>query len=341
VGIGTTNPVAKLEVAGTAKMTGFQLGTSATAGQVLTTDASGVGTWQTLGAGGGVVSGTGTQNYVSKFNNAGGTTIGNSLIFDNGTNVGIGTASPEQKLHVSGGNILLDNARTLQAKNSTGVVETWMWPRYSDNIMYTNYGASGWNIRNSSSVSTMFMNNSGDVGIGTVAPNAALQIVRDATGGELLRLSGYSPSPDSFYLKVFPVVGSNTVDYRFQTVDNIGGTKDMLYLDSSTGNVGIGTASPNTLLSLGGSLGMKLAVYDGGTAASSYGFGIQSGRMFAQNSAGNEVMVWTSGGNVGIGTTNPVAKLEVAGTAKMTGFQLGTSATAGQVLTTDASGVGT
>ncbi len=45
VGIGTT-PGTKLDVAGTARMTGFQLGTSATAGRVLTTDASGVGTWQ-------------------------------------------------------------------------------------------------------------------------------------------------------------------------------------------------------------------------------------------------------------------------------------------------------
>ncbi|PJC01329.1 MAG: hypothetical protein CO073_03820, partial [Candidatus Komeilibacteria bacterium CG_4_9_14_0_8_um_filter_36_9] len=47
------------------------------------------------------------------------------------------------------------------------------------------------------------------------------------------------------------------------------------------------------------------------------------------------------GGNVGIGTTGPGAKLDVAGTARMTGFQLGTSATAGHVLTTNASGVGT
>ena len=46
VGIGTTSPGAKLDVAGTVRMTGFQLGTSATAGHVLTTNASGVGAWQ-------------------------------------------------------------------------------------------------------------------------------------------------------------------------------------------------------------------------------------------------------------------------------------------------------
>ena len=43
---------------------------------------------------------SGTTNYLSKF--TGTTTLGNSLLFDNGTNVGIGTTSPSQKLEVSG-----------------------------------------------------------------------------------------------------------------------------------------------------------------------------------------------------------------------------------------------
>ena len=53
VGIGTTDPgTYKLKVIGTAQMTGFQLGTSATAGHILTADTSGVGTWQVAPAGG-------------------------------------------------------------------------------------------------------------------------------------------------------------------------------------------------------------------------------------------------------------------------------------------------
>lgn len=50
VGIGLSSPSTTLDVSGTAKMTGFQLGSSATAGQVLTADAAGVGTWQALPA---------------------------------------------------------------------------------------------------------------------------------------------------------------------------------------------------------------------------------------------------------------------------------------------------
>jgi hypothetical protein len=47
----------------------------------------------------------GTANYLSKFG-TGGSGLSNSLIFDNGTNVGIGTASPSTSLHVVGSGIV-------------------------------------------------------------------------------------------------------------------------------------------------------------------------------------------------------------------------------------------
>jgi hypothetical protein len=46
VGIGTNTPAEQLDVSGTVKMTGFKMLTGASAGDVLTSDASGVGTWQ-------------------------------------------------------------------------------------------------------------------------------------------------------------------------------------------------------------------------------------------------------------------------------------------------------
>jgi hypothetical protein len=52
--------------------------------------------------------GSGTKNYVAKFINP--TTLGNSLIFDDGTNVGRGTAHPTDKLDVRG-NIKLGQRR--------------------------------------------------------------------------------------------------------------------------------------------------------------------------------------------------------------------------------------
>jgi len=47
------------------------------------------------------VTGTGTTNYITKWTS--GSVVGNSIIYDNGTNVGIGTtSSPLSKLHISG-----------------------------------------------------------------------------------------------------------------------------------------------------------------------------------------------------------------------------------------------
>ncbi len=59
---------------------------------------NGDGTWQTP-ASVGVVTGVGTLNFVPKWT-PNGTNIGNSQIFDNGTNVGIGTTTPQHNLSV-------------------------------------------------------------------------------------------------------------------------------------------------------------------------------------------------------------------------------------------------
>lgn len=99
--------------------------------------------------------------------------------------LGVGTDSPATALDVRGeltlsaGNLLMDNTRTLQAKNSSGTYETFLWPRWSDNIMYLNYGAGGFHIRNNNSGTAMFMKPNGMVGIGTDNPNSPLSIVSE------------------------------------------------------------------------------------------------------------------------------------------------------------------
>lgn len=59
--------------------------------------------WTEIEAGGvGEVTGTGTTNFITKWTNGAGSIIGDSIVFDNGTNVGIGTATPNNKLQVAG-----------------------------------------------------------------------------------------------------------------------------------------------------------------------------------------------------------------------------------------------
>jgi hypothetical protein len=83
VGIGTTAPAEKFDVNGTAQVTGFKMPTGATNGYVLTSDATGLGTWQPGGDGDWTISGDNVYSSVSG-------------------NVGIGDASPTSKLDVVG-----------------------------------------------------------------------------------------------------------------------------------------------------------------------------------------------------------------------------------------------
>jgi hypothetical protein len=66
-------------------------------------------TWEALPAS---VTGSGTTNYLAKWTPSG-TVLGNSQIYDNGTGVGVGTASPNTKLHTTG-SLTIDDVLYLQ-----------------------------------------------------------------------------------------------------------------------------------------------------------------------------------------------------------------------------------
>ena len=92
VGIGTTNPVNKLDVSGTVKMIGFKMPTEAGAGKILTSDASGLGTWENAPQ---------SSPWLPS---------GNGIYYNTGK-VGIGTTYANEELEVSGQVIIGGNGQ--------------------------------------------------------------------------------------------------------------------------------------------------------------------------------------------------------------------------------------
>jgi len=87
IGIGVAAPLAKFHVNGTVRFEGLSLDNAKT--RVIVSDNNGNISYRdasTLGSGGSI---SGTTNYLSKY--SGTTSLGNSIVFDNGTSVGIGT----------------------------------------------------------------------------------------------------------------------------------------------------------------------------------------------------------------------------------------------------------
>ncbi|MDD5006416.1 MAG: hypothetical protein PHS33_07980 [Candidatus Omnitrophica bacterium] len=106
VGIGTANPTSKLDVNGTATMTGFKLTTSPSNGYILTSDANGTGTWQQIAAD-------------SSYFNLSGTEITTKTGL---TAIGVAIADPDEALHV-GGALKFYGDATPDADEKTGYLE--------------------------------------------------------------------------------------------------------------------------------------------------------------------------------------------------------------------------
>lgn len=114
-----------------------------------------------------------TTNYLPKFTTPGFPFLmGDSQIYDDGTSVGIGTNSPNQKLHVKG------NMRFGQEDGSPEVIYTsgGQLAKYDPITSVFSFGSNTINVDSPS----------GYVGIGTTAPSTALEVdgVITATGGD-------------------------------------------------------------------------------------------------------------------------------------------------------------
>lgn len=234
---------------------------------------------------------SGTTNYISKF--TGSNSIGNSQIYDNGTNLGVGNTSPSYKLDVSGTGRFTDDlnivAVTPRLKLTDGT---------STFLLSTNTSGEGIIKTEGTSKNIRFFNNSGET-------------FRINGGGNV----SIGNTNNTYKLDVSGT-GRFTSDLTVQGTGN----------SSFAGKVGIGTTSPTTKLHV---LGTTSSMPSLGAAASAAQIGGSSyGTLFSTLASGRGVIqqgrsdgIATSydlllqpvGGNVGIGSASPTSKLQVVG----------------------------
>lgn len=244
VGIGTTNPGAKLEIAGQIKITGG----SPAASRVLVSDAAGLGSWSTIAGAGGVTTSCATTNYVPKMTSS--SNIGCSQIFDNGTNVGVGTATPLSVLH-SNGTLTVGNGATAGSIANVQITTGGASP--INNRLTFGTDGTGWKFaiakNQAGTVSElMTIQDNGNVGIGTTSPNYPLAFAA-ANGAKIDLFQGgnYGFGIQANVLQIFSPVVTTRVGIGYGTSGSF--TEAMSVIGS---NVGIGTAAPSDKLEISG-----------------------------------------------------------------------------------------
>lgn len=343
VGIGTTSPTHTLSVTssgGSVNFTGGQ-------GGEFTLD-----TWGTLAMKyGGLdfarLSYSGSQDGFLKLYDSGNVKVNitsSGDTFFNGGNVGINTDAPSTKLEVKSGAISTD---ILKVTSSDGV---------SIFEVSEDSGTSGFiGVKNSTATRKVLLHTAGDsyliggdVGIGTNAPTNLLETYG---GNVLVGLPSYSqdfshgigvsvPSTGVRGFSLLNASGSNL--FNMEALVYANGTLEYVSLGryytqswlsfkpsgSTSAYVGIGTITPTQRLTVAGTTAIGSST-DGVMIQTTTGYGSIVGldtdssayndiEMRASSGTGSGIYVKTTG-NVGIGTTAPAHKLEVAGSMNVSG----------------------
>ena len=193
VGIGTSSPGAKLDINGSTKTLSLQVGITATAGQVLTADASGNATWQDSVSADNLGNHTATQNINLGSNKLVGNGGSTGIVIDANGNVGIGSSPPavKSRLFVDAPGalpILLEPSDWSSIKFNMYFDNATWYSKYYRNgpIAQISFDASGnlsfgcgpsGTVGQYAAPSThLFIANGGNIGIGTGDPKTKLHV---------------------------------------------------------------------------------------------------------------------------------------------------------------------
>ena len=201
--------------------------------------------------------GTSTEGYVPKWTDGDG--LGNSVIYDDGTNIGIGTSSPSSLLHLS------SSTNSQVIINAPDANNTWLTFASSGSYkwMVGNNGQSYGNLftigsatgANTSNPYLAINHGTGNVGIGTVDADSKLKVELNPSGTVLAGFRvGYNNTSVNYY------------DANDHIIRNGNGAAEHMRIDSS-GNVGIRVNNMSSFfnqaqkLVVGGSGNVGMTIY--------------------------------------------------------------------------------
>ena len=274
----------------------------------------------------------------------------NGVSYLNGGNVGIGTTSPGVKLTTQGASGFPATSGTTQTNGafriqdgSTAVVDFGVAGGNAAWLQSTNAGSLGTNY------SFAINPNGGNVGIGTTAPTAKLQVVLPAntnssifqsTASEALLNIQTFPTTNRMQLLVGDYNGTSTPNIAAISDSNTGiqwaGSDILRFVNggsenvtiNAAGNVGIGTTSPATKFHVHGYTNIDsvdvVATFSSNNTDKRVNIGYSTSGDYGFINAVHTGVAWknlifgVNGGNVGIGTTGPTEKLHVDGSTLIT-----------------------
>jgi hypothetical protein len=174
--------------------------------------------WETIT---GFTTGSGTANYVTKWTSS--TALGNSLIYDNGTNVGIGSAFPITKLHINKASQTIGNTTPNGALVITDLSSSNFVLELGTDATKFPYIQST-NAISATYYSLLLNPSGGNVGIGVLSPVSELDVFGSinlrsaynitwggAYGTDIPTISGTSGSGSNGFLQFYPAGSTSGV----------------------------------------------------------------------------------------------------------------------------------